>query len=54
VYVEATLRAENRVLYSCPVQLGGKGGEARVQTEYFGTGAAERGMIGNLKVMVGG
>ncbi|MDR1316850.1 MAG: DUF2271 domain-containing protein [Spirochaetales bacterium] len=52
VYVEATLRSENRVLYSAPVQLGGQSGEAQVQSRYFGSGSAERGMIGNLRVRV--
>jgi hypothetical protein len=52
VYVEATLRAENSVLYSASVQLGGKGGEARVKSEYFGSGTAERGMIGEVRVRV--
>jgi hypothetical protein len=52
VYVEATLRGENRVLYSSTVRLGGAGGEARVQSQYFGSGSAERAMISGLRVQV--
>jgi hypothetical protein len=50
VYLEATLRGENRVLYSAVVKLGGEGGEAVVRSEYFGTGTDERGMIGGVSV----
>jgi hypothetical protein len=53
VCVEATLRGENRVLYSAVVRLGGEGGAAVVKSEYFGTGTAERGMIGGLSVRSG-
>ncbi|MDR3201020.1 MAG: DUF2271 domain-containing protein [Spirochaetales bacterium] len=52
VHVEATLRGEDRVIYSAAVQLGGAGGEAEVKSRYFGTGTSERGMIGGVKVRV--
>jgi hypothetical protein len=50
VYLEATLRGENRVLYSAVVKLGGEAGAAVVKSEYFGTETAERGMIRGLSV----
>jgi hypothetical protein len=51
--LEASLRGENRVLYSAVVRLGGEGGAAVVTTEYFGAGTAERGMIGGVSVRYG-
>jgi hypothetical protein len=50
VFLEATLRSENRVLFSSTVQLGGNTGNAEVKTEYFGSGTAERGMIRDVTV----
>jgi hypothetical protein len=52
VYLEATLRQENRVLYSAPVQLGGGPAEIQAVAQYFGTGTAERGMIGPVTIRV--
>ena len=49
VFVEATLRTENRVLYTAAVKLGEKG-QVTAQAQYFGSGAAERGMIGPVTV----
>jgi flagellar hook assembly protein FlgD len=54
IFLEATLRGENRVLYSASVTLGsGQGSniEAQVRTEYFGSGTSERGMIDSVKVV---
>lgn len=51
VYVEATLRRENRVLYSGKVTVGGSENAAAVSTEYFGTGTAEREMISGVKAV---
>jgi len=54
VFLEATLRGENRVLYSAPVTLGSGSGspvEAEVMAQYFGTGTSERNMIENVKVV---
>jgi hypothetical protein len=54
VFVEATLRNENRVLYAVAVQLAERGtGSSRtviVQPQYFGSGTSERGMIGPVTV----
>ena len=50
VFLEATLRGENRVLFSASVSLG-----SHVETEakpvYFGSGTKERGMIENVKLV---
>jgi len=75
VFVEATLRNENRVLYTAVVKLGEKSritvkikgdmrneaavnvkldeskGQPAAQVQYFGTSAAERGMIGPVTVI---
>jgi hypothetical protein len=52
VYVEATLRRENRVLYQAAVELGGGPAEIEAEAQYFGTGTAERGMIGPVTIRV--
>lgn len=49
VLVEATLRNENRVLYTAKIKLGEKG-TVTAQPQYFGSGTAERGMIGPVTV----
>jgi hypothetical protein len=49
VFVEGTLRNENRVLYTAIVKLG-EHGQATVQTQYFGSSTAERGMIDQVRV----
>jgi hypothetical protein len=54
VFLEATLRGENRVIYSAPIPLGsdtGSQGEAQVKAEYFGSGTSERNMIEGVKVV---
>ena len=52
VFLEATLRGENRVLYSALVTLGsGSSVEAEVRAEYFGSDTRERNMIENVKVV---
>jgi hypothetical protein len=61
LFLEATLRNENRVVYSAVVPVSGNIAGARrnaeVKTEYFGNangaGTAERGMIGGVQVLVG-
>ncbi|MDR0496297.1 MAG: DUF2271 domain-containing protein [Treponema sp.] len=50
VFLEATLRGENRVLYSATVNLGSRT-EAETRVSYFGTGTRERRMIENVKVV---
>ncbi|MDR1931379.1 MAG: DUF2271 domain-containing protein [Spirochaetales bacterium] len=52
VYVEATLRGEDRVVYSAAVRLNTAPGEAGVSTQYFGTETAERAMIAEPRVRV--
>jgi hypothetical protein len=52
VFVEATLRNENRVLYTADITLG-ESGAVTPQPRYFGNGAAERGMIGQVTVTFG-
>jgi len=50
--LEATLREDNRVLYSAPFTLGsGTAGSAVVNATYFGSSTKERGMIENVKVI---
>jgi len=54
IFLEATLRGENRVLYSAPVTLGSGSGspvEADVSVQYFGSGTAERVMIEGVRVV---
>jgi hypothetical protein len=50
VFVEATLRNENRVLYTAPIRPDGKQGQVNVEARYFGPAAAERAMIGPVTV----
>ncbi|MCL2599658.1 MAG: DUF2271 domain-containing protein [Treponema sp.] len=54
LFVEASLRWDDRVLYTAVVRLGGaeRAGTRRVNAtaRYFGTGTAERGMIGPVTV----
>ena len=52
VFLEATLREANRVLYCATFTLGsGNPIAADLKTEYFGSNIAERGMIGNVRVI---
>jgi hypothetical protein len=54
IFLEATLRGDNRVLYSASVTLGSGSGsnvEAQVRTEYFGSGTSERRMIEGVRVV---
>ena len=54
IFLEATLRGENRVLYSASVTLGSGSGspvEAQVRAEYFGSSTRERGMIEGVRVV---
>jgi hypothetical protein len=55
IFLEATLKEDNRVVYSAPFTLGsggaGRAEEAAVKTEYFGSRTKERGMIGGVKVI---
>ena len=54
IFLEATLRGENRVLYSATVTLGSGSGspvEAEVRTEYYGSSTRERGMIEGVRVV---
>ena len=57
IFLEATLRGDNRVLYSAQFTLGSNTGraavasvEAEVKASYFGNDTKERGMIENVKV----
>jgi hypothetical protein len=50
VYVEASLRGENRVVYQAPVEIGGGMREIQATTRYFGSSGAERNMIGPVTV----
>ena len=52
VFVEATLRNEDRVLYTADITLG-ESGAVTPQPRYFGNGTAERGMIGQVTVTFG-
>ncbi|MDR3162031.1 MAG: DUF2271 domain-containing protein [Spirochaetaceae bacterium] len=52
VFLEATLRRENRVLYQAAVELGGAAAEIAAEPRYFGTGTAERDMIGQVAIRV--
>jgi hypothetical protein len=52
VFVEATLRNENRVLYTADITLSGSGA-VTPQPRYFGNGTAERGMIDRVTVTFG-
>jgi hypothetical protein len=50
VFVEASLRGENRALYSTTVQIGSSPGQTEPAVQYFGSSTAERGMIGRVLV----
>jgi hypothetical protein len=57
LFLEASLRNENRVIYSAVIPAGwnASSGDFRnveVKNEYFGNGTAERGMISNVQVLV--
>jgi hypothetical protein len=54
VFVEGSLRWENRVLYRADVELGGASAEVRAAAEYFGDSAGERGMLGPVTVRYAG
>ena len=49
IMVEATLRMDNRVLYTAMVRLGERG-QTTAQPRYFGSGSRERGMIGPVTI----
>ena len=52
VFLEATLRAENRVLFSAPFTLGNTNlTEPAIRSQYFGSSTKERGMVENVKVV---
>ena len=52
VFLEATLRGDNRVLYSADFLLGsGSPVNVNIKTEYFGSSTKERDMIGDVKVI---
>lgn len=48
--LEASLRWDNRVLYQATVLLGGESKEIKPESTYFGSSAAERGMVTNVVV----
>jgi hypothetical protein len=50
IFLEASLRGGNRVLYSAPVQLGASSGPAVLQPQYFGNDTRVRAMISGVKV----
>jgi hypothetical protein len=50
VFLEASLRSENRVLYSATVQLGASSGPVELQPQYFGNDTKVRAMISGVKV----
>jgi hypothetical protein len=52
VFLEATLRNENRVLYTAKIQIapGMKAEEINLEARYFGSSTAERGMISSVKI----
>ncbi|GHT84037.1 hypothetical protein FACS1894137_06580 [Spirochaetia bacterium] len=56
LFLEATLRNENRVVYSAEVPLSGgaigRRRNAEITTEYFGSDTADRGMIDGVQVLV--
>jgi hypothetical protein len=52
VFLEASLRNENRALYSAPVQLGASSGPVELQPQYFGNDTKVRAMISSVKVLV--
>jgi hypothetical protein len=52
VFLEASLRNENRVLYSAPVQLGAASGPVELRPQYFGNDTKVRAMISGVNVSV--
>ena len=52
LFLEGTLRWENRVIYRVPIQLGGGAALAEVSVEYSGDFIPERSMIDNVMVQV--
>jgi hypothetical protein len=50
VFLEASLRNENRVLYSATVHLGASSGPVELQPRYFGNDTKARAMISGVKV----
>ena len=53
VFLEGTLKADNKVLYSVPITLGSGTGnpvEREARPEYSGSRTRERDMLGNVKV----
>jgi hypothetical protein len=50
VYVEASFRDKNRVLYSASVQIGTSFGPMEPKPQYFGNDTKARGMISGVKV----
>jgi len=54
IFLEATLRGDNRVLYSASITLGNSQGiptETFVAAGYFGSSTSERGMIEDVRVV---
>ena len=49
VFVEASLRWDNRALHTAVIRLG-EAGQVRATVQHFGTSTAERGMIGPVTV----
>jgi hypothetical protein len=46
--VEATLRMDNKVLYSGTIKIGGQAQQSKATSEFFGDSEQERGMITNV------
>jgi hypothetical protein len=51
IFLEASLRSENRALYSAPVQLGASSGPVELQPQYFGKDTKVRAMISGVTVL---
>jgi len=49
IFVEASLRWDNRVVHTAVIRLGGTG-QVRATSRYYGASTAERGMIGPVTV----
>ena len=52
IYLEATLRWENRAVYSAPLRLGSGPGSREVKAQYYGDPGAERQMIGQVTARI--
>lgn len=50
IFVEGTLRGENRVLYSAEMNLGTEASQTTAEAAYFGDSEKERGMLGTVTV----